>query len=204
VFVVYGTWEHLSNVHVPYALLTAILMDSTREDLPRVSVGTVRDWQRLKSNYTQAALARLEEHVSANNLTDQRDALLDHMNQVIHSIQCLCKVLTRFSSSSSQEPLQSHSQIFASTVGISNHSTKMNKVRRYPLRHSHIPRLLSVVLYQIWNHLTRLSTDGYGLLLIIGSNGTARLLRHEEPSPMILKIHFVISLISSEKLTRKR
>ena len=178
-------------------------MDSMHEDLPRVSVGTIRDWQRLKSNYTQAALARLEEHVSANNLTDQRDTLLDHMNQVIHSIQHLCKVLTRFFSSSSQEPLQSHSQIFTSTVGILNHSTKMHKVRRYPLHHSHIPHLLSVVLSQIWNHLMRLSTDGYGLLLIIGSNGTARLLRHEEPTPMILNIHFVISLISSKKLMRK-
>ncbi|RDB21544.1 Kinetochore protein mis14 [Hypsizygus marmoreus] len=57
-------------------------MDS-REELPRVSVGSVQDWQRLKINYKNAALARLEEHVVAYGLNTERDVLVASTNQFI-------------------------------------------------------------------------------------------------------------------------
>ncbi|TFK42847.1 hypothetical protein BDQ12DRAFT_732446 [Crucibulum laeve] len=56
-------------------------MDS-REDLPRVSVETVKDWERLKSNYKQAALARLDGHLNGTT-TLERDALVAHLNEFI-------------------------------------------------------------------------------------------------------------------------
>ncbi|KAF9466435.1 hypothetical protein BDZ94DRAFT_221698 [Collybia nuda] len=58
-------------------------MDSSREDLPRVSVGTVQDWQRLESNYKRATLSHLDQQILAKSLTTERDALLKHINQFI-------------------------------------------------------------------------------------------------------------------------
>lgn len=57
-------------------------MDS-REDIPRVSVDTVHDWQRLRSNCKNAALAHLQAQIGATSLGDEQDTLLSHMNQFI-------------------------------------------------------------------------------------------------------------------------
>jgi len=57
-------------------------MDS-REDMPRVSVDTVQDWQRLRSNCKNAALAHLQAQIGATSLGGEQDALLSHMNQFI-------------------------------------------------------------------------------------------------------------------------
>lgn len=57
-------------------------MDS-REDIPRVSVDTVQDWQRLRSNCKNAALAHLQAQIGATSLGDEQDTLLSHMNQFI-------------------------------------------------------------------------------------------------------------------------
>ncbi|KAF8078215.1 hypothetical protein FPV67DRAFT_1686775 [Lyophyllum atratum] len=57
-------------------------MDS-REDLPRVSMGSVQDWHRLKANYKTAALASLDEHILSHGLTTERDTLVAHTNQFI-------------------------------------------------------------------------------------------------------------------------
>ena len=56
-------------------------MDSVREDQPRISVGSVQDWRRLKANYNHAALAHLEEIVSGRPRSE-KDALIAHMNRV--------------------------------------------------------------------------------------------------------------------------
>lgn len=58
-------------------------MDSAREDQPRVSLGTVRDWRRLKANYSQNALTHLEEVVASSNLGNEKDALIAYMNQFV-------------------------------------------------------------------------------------------------------------------------
>lgn len=69
-------------------------MDSSREDLPRVSVGTVQDWQRLEGNYKRATLSHLEEQILAKGLTGERDALLAHINQVGTSV-VRCRLFSR-------------------------------------------------------------------------------------------------------------
>ena len=56
-------------------------MDSSRED-PRISVGTVQDWRRLKVNYNHTALRHLEEGIVSGGLESETDALVAHMNQV--------------------------------------------------------------------------------------------------------------------------
>lgn len=66
------------------------LMDS-REDLPRVSVGSVQDWQKMKNNYKEAALALVQQHTATSNVSSQeKDVLLAHLDQV-----CFMKCTTR-------------------------------------------------------------------------------------------------------------
>ncbi|KAG5635427.1 hypothetical protein H0H81_011317 [Sphagnurus paluster] len=55
-------------------------MDS-REELPRISVGSVQDWNRLKTNYKAAALESLEERITTERLHNERDAMIAHANQ---------------------------------------------------------------------------------------------------------------------------
>lgn len=44
---------------------------------------TIQDWQRVKHNYSEAALAILEDRLTAQGLTREREAILFHMNQVL-------------------------------------------------------------------------------------------------------------------------
>lgn len=54
----------------------------TREDLHRIIVGTVQDWQKLCSNYRRATLDNLQSQILANDLSHETDALLAHIDQV--------------------------------------------------------------------------------------------------------------------------
>ncbi|KAF8163127.1 hypothetical protein B0H34DRAFT_308731 [Crassisporium funariophilum] len=56
---------------------------NSREDLPRVSIGNAQEWQTLRSNYREAALARLQSQIIANGLSREKDALIAHMDQFI-------------------------------------------------------------------------------------------------------------------------
>lgn len=57
-------------------------MDS-REDLPRVSVGSVQDWQKVRTNYNDAALSKMHEHMgNSKTLAREKDAILAHINHV--------------------------------------------------------------------------------------------------------------------------
>ncbi|KAG6819230.1 hypothetical protein H0H93_013973 [Arthromyces matolae] len=60
-------------------------MDS-REDFPRVSLATVNDWHRLKSNYTSAVLDVLEEHIQSLPPSPERETLLAYTNQYIERV----------------------------------------------------------------------------------------------------------------------
>lgn len=73
----YGMFVSLHLYHP----LSIHSMDS-REDLVRVSVGSVQDWQRLKANYKNAILARLEENILTNGLAAEREELIAHTNKV--------------------------------------------------------------------------------------------------------------------------
>jgi len=55
----------------------------TREDLHRITVGTVQDWQKLCSNYRRTTLASLQSQILANDLSHETDALLAHVDQFI-------------------------------------------------------------------------------------------------------------------------
>ena len=53
-----------------------------RDELPRVSIGSVQDWQKVRSNYKDAALSKLREMVSSKGLAQEQDAILVHLEQV--------------------------------------------------------------------------------------------------------------------------
>ncbi|KAF8921587.1 hypothetical protein CPB85DRAFT_1271499 [Mucidula mucida] len=53
-------------------------MEATREDLSRVSVETVGDFERIKAVYSQLYLTKLEEEIRAQRLSGSRDALVAH------------------------------------------------------------------------------------------------------------------------------
>lgn len=54
----------------------------TREDLHRIAVGNVQDWQTLCSNYRRATHASLQSYILAHGLNHETDALLAHIDQV--------------------------------------------------------------------------------------------------------------------------
>lgn len=57
-------------------------MDS-REELPRVSVGSVQDWQKMKNNYKEAAMDQVQQYISTSNISSQeKDLILAHLDQV--------------------------------------------------------------------------------------------------------------------------
>ncbi|PIL30465.1 hypothetical protein GSI_07164 [Ganoderma sinense ZZ0214-1] len=58
-------------------------LDSQREDIPRISVETLDDWRRIKRNYSNAALAALDEHLSPNDSQQHRQLLLAHLHRFI-------------------------------------------------------------------------------------------------------------------------
>jgi hypothetical protein len=53
-----------------------------REDIPRVSVGSVQDWKKVRSNYEEAALSKLQEQAVLRDIEDEKDAILAHLAQV--------------------------------------------------------------------------------------------------------------------------
>lgn len=56
-------------------------IDNQREDLPRIAVDTLHDWQRVKTSYTNAALATFEKR-TASHTPAERDALKVHLYKV--------------------------------------------------------------------------------------------------------------------------
>jgi len=56
----------------------------SREDLPRVSVGSVHDWQKVRTNFKDAAVSQLQERiVAAKGLSQERDVIIAHLDQFI-------------------------------------------------------------------------------------------------------------------------
>ncbi|KAF8894388.1 hypothetical protein BD779DRAFT_1500776 [Infundibulicybe gibba] len=60
-------------------------MNSIREDLPRVSIDSIQNWEHVKSRYAQAILTKLETELSATGTLEERAALLAHINEYIES-----------------------------------------------------------------------------------------------------------------------
>ncbi|KDR81421.1 hypothetical protein GALMADRAFT_89324 [Galerina marginata CBS 339.88] len=56
----------------------------SREDLPRVSVGSVHDWQKVRANFKDAATSQLQERIAASKTFSQEtDAIMAHLDQFI-------------------------------------------------------------------------------------------------------------------------
>ena len=53
-----------------------------REEHPRVSVGTVQDWQKLKSHYKEAFFQAITQIASTQGLICGQDVAVAHMEQV--------------------------------------------------------------------------------------------------------------------------
>jgi len=55
-----------------------------REDVQRVSVDTINDWKRIKSNFSSAAFAALDEILEISDGSVDKNALLPHIDQVCY------------------------------------------------------------------------------------------------------------------------
>ncbi|KAH6918853.1 hypothetical protein BKA70DRAFT_1366969 [Coprinopsis sp. MPI-PUGE-AT-0042] len=56
---------------------------AAREDLPRISVDTVEDWQRLVSNCRYSASDILDKEIRSRGISSERDVLQQHMQAFI-------------------------------------------------------------------------------------------------------------------------
>jgi len=59
-------------------------MDPQREDLPRISVDTIQQWQHIKSEYTNTSIGLLDARLAAKGKVRQQDKqlLVTHLHQV--------------------------------------------------------------------------------------------------------------------------
>ena len=66
---------------------------AAREDVQRVSIDTINDWKRIKSNFSSAAFAALDEILETSGSSVDKNALLPHIDQVCAaSYSCLVLV----------------------------------------------------------------------------------------------------------------
>ncbi|KAH8120282.1 hypothetical protein DFH11DRAFT_48718 [Phellopilus nigrolimitatus] len=56
---------------------------NVRDDLPRVSVDSLQDWQSIRENFNAAALATLEARLVQHGLSGQRHLFLPHIKQFV-------------------------------------------------------------------------------------------------------------------------
>jgi hypothetical protein len=57
-------------------------MDESREDIPRISVDSLREWHRIKANFTKAVLDQFDQRIRQSGLQSERAALLPDVQQV--------------------------------------------------------------------------------------------------------------------------
>jgi len=55
---------------------------AAREEVQRVSIDTTNDWKRIKSNFSSAAFAALDEILETSSDSVDKNALLPHIDQV--------------------------------------------------------------------------------------------------------------------------
>lgn len=55
---------------------------AAREEVQRVSIDTANDWKRIKSNFSSAAFAALDEVLETSGSSVDKNALLPHIDQV--------------------------------------------------------------------------------------------------------------------------
>ena len=55
---------------------------AAREDVQRVSIETINDWKRIKSNFSAAAFAALDQVLETSGDSIDKNALIPHIDQV--------------------------------------------------------------------------------------------------------------------------
>jgi hypothetical protein len=57
-------------------------MDESREEIPRISLDSLRQWHRIKANFTKAVLDQFDRRIRESGLESERAALLPGVQQV--------------------------------------------------------------------------------------------------------------------------
>ncbi|KAF8497141.1 hypothetical protein F5888DRAFT_1634631 [Russula emetica] len=57
----------------------------SREDIPRISIDTLRDWHRIKANFSKAVLEQFDQAIRQSGLESERASLLPHVQQFIET-----------------------------------------------------------------------------------------------------------------------
>ncbi|KAI0303444.1 hypothetical protein B0F90DRAFT_1582748, partial [Multifurca ochricompacta] len=60
-------------------------MDESREDIPRISVDSLRDWHRIKANFTKAVFEQFDQRIRQSGLESERASLVPHVQQFIET-----------------------------------------------------------------------------------------------------------------------
>jgi len=64
---------------------------AAREEVQRVSIDTVSDWKRIRSNFSSAAFDTLDEILESSGSSVDKDTLLPHIDQVwLYLVLGLC------------------------------------------------------------------------------------------------------------------
>ncbi|KAH9063669.1 hypothetical protein EDB83DRAFT_2382383 [Lactarius deliciosus] len=61
-------------------------MDESREEIPRISIDSLRDWHRMKSNFSNAVFELFDQRIRQNGLESERASLLPHLQQAHEDI----------------------------------------------------------------------------------------------------------------------
>ena len=64
----------------------------SREDIPRISIDTLRDWHRIKASLSKAVLEQFDQATRQSGLESERASLLPHVQQV--PMDCSLQVYT--------------------------------------------------------------------------------------------------------------
>lgn len=69
-------------------------MDPKREDLPRISIDTIQQWQNIKSEYTNASIALLNARLVAKDKVRRQDSdLYIKYLQQVNGFQNVCHII---------------------------------------------------------------------------------------------------------------
>ncbi|KAH9056620.1 hypothetical protein EDB87DRAFT_1196592 [Lactarius vividus] len=60
-------------------------MDESREEIPRISIDSLRDWHKMKSNFGNAVLELFDQGVRQNGLESERASFLPYLQQFINT-----------------------------------------------------------------------------------------------------------------------
>jgi hypothetical protein len=57
-------------------------MDQSREDIPRISIESLRDWHRIKANFAKAVFDQFDQRLRQDRLESERASLVPLVQQV--------------------------------------------------------------------------------------------------------------------------